>query len=72
MTMIATALTRRLTALPRITMGAILPVIFEADRRYRDKRSLQRLDDHMLRDMGLTDHRTRQWDAAEHLVRKWS
>jgi len=63
MTMIATSLTRRLTALPRITLGATLSRIVEADRRYRDKRHVGTLSDARLTDVGL-------WRAPEHLIRK--
>jgi uncharacterized protein YjiS (DUF1127 family) len=63
MTMIATALTRRLTALPRITLGTLLSLIIEGDRRYRDARHVAGLSDAQLRDVGL-------WNAPVHLVRK--
>lgn len=64
MTMIATFLTHRLTALPRATLGALLSGILEADRRYRDRRHVDALPEDRLSDVGL-------WRAPEHLIRNW-
>ena len=61
MSTIAPALTRRLTTLPRITAGAVLSWIVEADRRYRDKRQLESLSEERLADVGLSG-------APEHLI----
>ena len=39
---------------PRLTVRALLAAFVEADRRYRARRQLAALDDHLLRDIGLT------------------
>ena len=41
-------------ARPRLTVRALVAAFAEADRRYRARQQLARLDDHLLRDMGLT------------------
>ena len=48
----------------------LLDLIQRLDAAYRDRRHFERLDDHMLRDIGLTDHATRRWDAPEMMRRK--
>lgn len=63
MTVIATTLTRRLTKLPRITLGTLLSIIIEGDRRFRDARHAETLSEDRLRDVGL-------WRAPVHLLRR--
>ncbi len=42
------------TARPRLTVRGILDALLAADIRYRTRHQLASLDDHLLRDMGLT------------------
>ena len=41
-------------ARPRLAVRGVLDRIAAADARYRDRANLRRLDDRMLRDMGVT------------------
>ena len=42
------------TARPRLTVRGIFDVLAAADRRYRTRQQFLSLDEHLLRDMGLT------------------
>ena len=42
------------TARPRLTVRGIFETLAAADRRYRARHQLANLDEHLLRDMGLT------------------
>ncbi len=48
----------------------LLRLFLRLDRAYRDQRAFERLDAHLLRDIGLTDHAARGWDAPEVMRRK--
>lgn len=64
--MSALTITRNVrTVRPRLTVRGLLKTIVEIDSRYRARVQLQDLDDHMLRDIGLT-----RGDVAEELRRK--
>ena len=39
---------------PRLTVHGILDTLAAADRDYRSRQQLRQLDDHLLRDIGLT------------------
>jgi uncharacterized protein YjiS (DUF1127 family) len=41
-------------ALPRTSVRSLVKAILEMDRRYRSRVRLDELDDHMLRDIGIT------------------
>jgi len=59
--------TLRRRALPRFSLRGALDYLIELDRRHRAERQLRQLDDHLLRDMGLTrgdidrEFRTKPW-----------
>ncbi len=65
--------TTRLTV-PARTRGnpfsRLLGLFMRLDAAYRDQRALERLDDHMRRDIGLTDQVPRRWDAPVVMQRK--
>lgn len=42
------------TARPRLTVRGLFEALSAADRRYRARQQLANLDEHLLRDMGLT------------------
>jgi uncharacterized protein YjiS (DUF1127 family) len=56
MTLIERATTRHSAPAPRPRLGALLRWLAAADARHRQRRALARLDDHLLRDIGLDRH----------------
>ena len=65
--------TTRLTAPARPSgnpFARLMGLFVRLDAAYRDRRALEKLDDHLRRDIGLTDHATRRWDAPEIMRRK--
>jgi len=50
------ALSSARSARPRLSIRGVLDFLADADARHRSRMQLVHLDDHLLRDMGITRH----------------